>query len=65
MEWKRVSLYTEIRKSPNQSEVEVFNSFVAKLSGPQKQLDKYYQQDRYLRDHLLTAIDIASIQDPR
>lgn len=51
-------LYHLVTKNPNLSEVEVFTAFVANLSGLQKQLDKDYQQHRYLRDRLLTAIDI-------
>lgn len=64
MEWQKVSLSLELRKNPNKSEVEVFNAVIAKLTGFQKQLDADYQRDRYLRDRLLTAIDIPSLQDP-
>lgn len=63
MEWKRVSLDEEKSKSPNQLEMAVFNDSVSNLTGLQKKLDTDYHNDRYLRDLLLTEIDIPSIHD--
>lgn len=53
-----------MRKRPEVSEVQVFNDFVAALTGIQNQLDHDYHHDRYLRDSCLTAIDIPSSQEP-
>lgn len=59
MKLKRVRMVIEKSKSPNLSYMEVFNALEYKLTGIQKQLDKYYHNDWYLRDRLLTATDIT------
>lgn len=40
----------------------VFNDFIEELSKLQKQLDVKYNGDGYLRDQILTAVDIPAIQ---
>lgn len=46
----------------NEFEVTVFHIFTAKLILLQQQLDKSYHSDTFLRDSLLTAVDIPAIQ---
>lgn len=57
-----MSLSDEFGKHPDQSQMEVFQSFTSRLMQLQKQLDLPYHGDRYLRDQILTAVDIPSIQ---
>lgn len=64
LEWKGMSLTNGMRKRAEASEVQLFNDFVAALTRLQKQLDHDYHHYRYLRDRLVTDIDIHSIQEP-
>ena len=62
-EWHSLSLTTAIREKPEESEVTIFRSFVDKLMSLQYQLHEDYHTDRYLRDRLMTAVDIPSINE--
>lgn len=44
------------------NEVEVFRKFTAKLMSLQKQVDPSYHSDQYLRDRLLSDVDIPEIR---
>lgn len=50
-------------EKPDDYEITVFRSFVAKLISLQKQRDESYNGDRYIRDRLLTAVDMPLIRD--
>lgn len=39
MEWKKMILTNEMRKRPKESKLQVFNDFVATLTGLQKKLN--------------------------
>lgn len=43
---------------PDESEIEVFRKFVAKLTSLQKQLDRSYNDDKFIGDRIITAVDI-------
>lgn len=60
--WQNMRLSTEIGKEPDESEVTVFHKFVSDLISLQKQLDVSYHDDRFLRDRLLAAVDLPSVQ---
>lgn len=57
-----MTLLKAMSDSPEELEVCVFRRFVAVLTSLQKQLDITYHDEKFLRDRLLTAVDIASIQ---
>lgn len=61
--WQGMKLSEALSQKPEESEVAVFRTFVAELMSMQNQLDKSYHQDQFLRDRLLTAVDIPSIQN--
>lgn len=61
-EWQSMTLSNYMAKSPKESEVSVFRTFVAKLMSLQKQLDPSYHDDSFLRDRLLTAVDLPAVQ---
>lgn len=52
----------ELSNSPGESEVEVFRMFFDKLMTLQKQMDRSYDDDIFIRDRRMTGIDRASIQ---
>lgn len=60
--WQSMLLTEAMAEEPDESEVTIFRKFVAKLTSLQNQLDPTYQTDQFLRDRLLTAVDIPSIQ---
>lgn len=60
--WQRETLSKELNKHPKDAEVDVFRRFVSKLTSLQQKLDTRYHGDHYLRDRLLTAVDIPEIQ---
>lgn len=60
--WKSLVFSEEMSKRPDDSEVAVFRDFVARLMALQKQLDTSYHADRFLRDRLLTAVDLPALQ---
>lgn len=47
---------------PDSSEVSVFRPFVSKLMSLQKKLDLQNHTDSFLRDRILTAVDLPAIQ---
>lgn len=47
---------------PNESKVNVFGKFVSNVSSLINQVDTTYHTDSFLRDRLLTAVDIPYIQ---
>lgn len=51
-----------MNKNPDESEIDVFRKFVAELMALQYQLDESYHGYRFLRDRLLTTVDIPHIQ---
>lgn len=53
-----MQLTEEVNNNPDASDVEVFRMFLAKLMSLQKQLDMSYHDERFLRDSLMTAVDI-------
>lgn len=52
----------EMSNDSDESKLEVFRKFVAKLMSLQKQLAQSHHDDRFLKDRLMTAADILSIQ---
>lgn len=48
---------------PQKSELYLFKTFVDRMMAIQQQLHKDYQSNRQLRDQLLLAVDIPSIQE--
>ncbi len=60
--WQEMRLSTEMEKSPDKSEIEVFRTFSFKLSTLQKQLAEHYQHDDFLRDQLVQSVDHTQIQ---
>lgn len=62
-EWHSMKLTDAMRETPDAPEVQVFREFVDKLMSLQHQLHEDYHTDRYLRDRLMTAIDIPNISD--
>lgn len=57
-----MTLYKAMTDSPAESEVSVFTTFVARLMSLQKQLDKHQHTDTFLRDRLVTSVDVQAIQ---
>lgn len=62
-EWQQMKLTKAMRDKPEQSEIDVFQSFATRAMEIQRQLGEEYQGDRYLRDRLQEAVDIPSIRD--
>ena len=60
--WQSMTLSKAMSNAPEESEVTVFRQFVSKLMSLQHQLDPTYHSDNFLRDRLLTAVDIPAIQ---
>lgn len=60
--WQTMTLSEAFEADPESSEAAVFRTFVAKLTSLQKQLDTPYHTDNFLRDRLLTAVDLPAIQ---
>lgn len=60
--WQSMQLSDKMSKAPHESEVSVFRNFVARLMSLQKQLHPNYHSDEFIRDRLLTTVDIPSIQ---
>lgn len=56
-------LTLEMESYPESSEITGSCLFVGKFMGIQKQLDTFYDGDRFLRDELMTAIDIPTVHD--
>lgn len=61
-EWNNMSLTKEMEERPDGSQMEVFRKFAERLMGLQHQLQRDYHPDRYLRDRLMSAVDILYIQ---
>lgn len=51
-----------MEESPDLLKVAVLSTFVAKLMAMQLQLDPQYQSATFLRDRLITAVDIPLLQ---
>lgn len=51
-----------MNRSPKESEVTVFRTFLAELMSLQHQLEESYHADKFLRDRLLTTVNISHIQ---
>lgn len=62
IKWQLMTLSKSMTESPTQSEEEVFRNFVAKIMSLQMQLNSKYHMYTFLRDRLLTAVDISAIQ---
>lgn len=60
--WQSMTLLDAMAEDPTESEVTVFRNFVAKLMSLQNQLDITYHTDQFLRDRLLTSVNIPAIQ---
>lgn len=60
--WQQMTLSEEMSRNPGESEVVVFRKFVSRLMSLQKELRPNYHSDDILRDRLLTALNIPSIQ---
>ena len=60
--WQSMKLSEAMNEDPGESEATVFRKFTAALMSLQNQLDVTYHEDKFLRDRLLTAVDIPSIQ---
>lgn len=61
-EWQGMRLTRAIKDDQTASEMDVFQSFVARIMDIQGKLSKSYQGDRYLRDRLQEEIYIPAIQ---
>lgn len=51
-----------IMSNPDPSKVEEFKKFIVKPMQPQEQFDHVYHDDKYLRDRLITVVDIPPTQ---
>lgn len=60
--WQFIRLIEEMMSAPDSLEVEVIRTFVAKLTSLQKQMDKSYSDDKFLRKRLVTDVYIPYIQ---
>ena len=60
--WQTPSLTRELQASPEKSELEVFQELADRLVRVQNQLHSDYHEDRFLRDQLIRAADIAHLQ---
>lgn len=60
--WQDMRLAISLGRDPDEFQVTVFRKFVVDLISLQKQLDTYYHDDHFLRDRLLTSIDIPLVQ---
>lgn len=60
--WLSLHLTEKFMNTPDDFEAGTFQKFVTKLMSLQKQLNRKYHSNRCLRDRLMTAIDIPSIQ---
>lgn len=60
--WLSLKFSEELTKYPDLSEIDAFRGFATNLTSLQRQLDSSYQGDQYLRDRLLTSVDIPFIQ---
>lgn len=58
-----MTLTEAMQRDLNSSEIEVFRTIIAQIISVQKQLDTLYHGDRYLRDRLLTTVNIPVIRD--
>lgn len=58
-----MKLTKDMRAKKNESEITAFLSFTARIMSVQKQLDTPCHGDRYLRDSLLTAVDVPKIME--
>lgn len=61
--WQAMKLTTAMHEKTNDSEIEFFRLFVARLMDVQKQLDKSYHGDQYVLDMFSTAVNIDTIRD--
>lgn len=50
-------------KLSDESQMSAFRTFLERLMNLQHQVQKDYQTERYLRDRLMSSIDIPHIQD--
>lgn len=59
-----MTLSPAMEEDPEESEIAVFRRFTANLMSLQRQLDSSYHTDQFIRDRLLTPVDISSLQAP-
>lgn len=62
-EWHDMTFKNAMQKIQDGSEITVFRSFGSNLTSLQYQLHENYHTDWYLRDQLMTYIDIPNIRD--
>lgn len=62
-EWHNMSLTKTMEDRPGESQMSLFRSFAARLMSLQHQLQKDYHTDKYLRDRLMSAVEIPDIQN--
>lgn len=62
-EWHGMSLTWSMEDRPDESQKTGFRSFAAHLVSLQNKLEKGYHTDRYLRDRLMSAVDIPEMQN--
>ena len=60
--WQTMRLSAQMRENPDSSELQVFRSMVTKLSKLQRQLEKEYRGDVFLRDQIIIASDLPAAQ---
>lgn len=60
--WWSPQLAEKVSNNPDTSEVEILRRFVARLMSLQKQLTRVITTTKFLRDPLMTAVDIPSVQ---
>ena len=61
-QWQGLRLTKAMQEAPEKSEIEVFRDLSNRLTQIQRQLDKSYRTDNFLRDQLLVAADLTSIK---
>lgn len=60
--WHSMSLIEEMSEYPEKSDLKFFRKSVSNLMSLQYQLDITYRTDQFLRDRLLTSVNIPAIQ---
>lgn len=62
IKWQSMNITNAISNELEESEISLFRKFVTKFRALQNSLDNNYHTNQFLRDRLLTSIDIPSIK---
>lgn len=63
IEWNLMSRSEAVKGNPDESEVSYSERFIDKFRSLQYQLHKEYRTERYLRDRLMTEVDINELKE--